>query len=62
MEEPDFRKNWTKWREKIREQHPDLTDEELHYEHGKEADLVLRLGNRLKKKKEEIYDWLHMMG
>lgn len=62
MEQPDLKNNWHRWKTEIKKEHPHLTDEDLHYEHGKEEELIKRLGERLKKKKEEIYYWLHMMG
>lgn len=62
METPDFKNKWPQWRERIRHEYPDLTDEDLDYREGNEADLVLRLEKKMKKNKEEIYEWLHIMG
>ena len=61
-EELNFQGKWISWREKLQKEHPQLTEEDLHYEAGKEADLVLRLGRKLGKTKEEIRNWLHIMG
>lgn len=62
MQTPDFINRWDDWKKKIQQQYPDLTDADLQYQRGKEEDLVLRLAERTKKNKEEIYNWLHIMG
>lgn len=62
MEIPDFKNKWPVWREHIRKEYPDMTDDELQYHEGQEAELVLRLEQKMKKNKKEIYNWLHMMG
>ena len=62
METPDFKNNWSRWKERIIAEHPNFTDEELDYEVGKEADLILRLKEKTKKTETDIYNWLHLMG
>jgi hypothetical protein len=62
MQTPDFKNRWNDWKKEIQLQYPDLTDEDLQYHQGKEADLVLKLEQKTKKNKEEIYNWLHLMG
>jgi hypothetical protein len=46
----------------VKEEHPHLNDEDLHYEPGREDELVLRLAEKLQKTKKEIRNWLHIMG
>jgi hypothetical protein len=62
MEENTRFDNWEQRKEAIRKEHPELTDEDLRYEIGKEGELLERLQAKLKKTKEEIRNWLHIMG
>jgi len=54
--------NWQPWKERIKEQYPHLTDEDLHYEEGKEHDLLHRLKDSLGKTLEEVVEWLRELG
>jgi hypothetical protein len=54
--------NWDRWKEHIKQQYPDVTDEDLIYELEKEEEVFERLEKKTGKTKEEIYNWLHMMG
>lgn len=58
----DLAQNWESWRNQIKQEYPDLTDEDLLYEIEKEEELLTRLETKTGKTKEEIYDWLHLMG
>ncbi|MBS1688046.1 MAG: general stress protein CsbD, partial [Bacteroidetes bacterium] len=42
--------------------YPELTDEDLHYEEGKEEDLLHRIEDRIGKTAEEIIEWLREIG
>lgn len=55
-------KNWHKVKEAIKREHPDLTDDDLVYEIGKEAELLKRLQKKLKQNEHEIRKWLSLMG
>ena len=62
MENSELQRKWPDMKRKIQEEHPHLTDEDLHYEFGKESELFLRLQEKLKKNKDEIDNWLALMG
>ena len=62
MDSTELRQKWPTIKEKIKEQHPNLADEDLHYEFGKESELLLRLQEKLGKTNKEIKDWLSIMG
>ncbi len=62
MEDQELQKKWPEIKDKIKELHPDLADEDLHYEFGKESELLLRLQEKLGKTNKEIKDWLSIMG
>ncbi len=62
MENNDLHNRWPDLKRRIQEQHPDLTDEDLNYEFGKESELFLRLQDKLQKNKDEIDNWLSLMG
>lgn len=57
-----FEERWPEHRERLKEEHPELSNEDLHYEPGQHEELILRLAEKLKKTKKEIRNWLHIMG
>lgn len=58
----DFQKRWPELKQKIKDEHPDIDDNDLDYELGKEIELLERLQEKTRKTKKEIYEWLHLMG
>lgn len=62
MDDKELQKKWPVLKDKIKELHPDLDDNDLHYEFGKESELLLRLQEKLGKTNKEIKDWLSIMG
>jgi hypothetical protein len=59
---PDFNSNWERWRENIRREYPDMSDEDLSYEASREEELLERLQIKTGKTKAQIFEWLHLMG
>jgi uncharacterized protein YjbJ (UPF0337 family) len=57
-----FEENWPQYRDKLKKEHPQLTDEDLKYEPGDEEEVLKRLQEKLNKTKHEIRNWLHIMG
>jgi uncharacterized protein YjbJ (UPF0337 family) len=49
---------WDEVKEKLKEAHIDLTDEDLDYEPGKEDELLDRLQQKINKSKEAIQGWI----
>ena len=62
MENEELKEKWPVLKEKLKEQYPDLTDDELRYEIGKEGELQERLQKKLKKNWTEIRNILSLMG
>lgn len=62
MDKPDFNSNWPKWKEEVKKQYPDMTEDELRHELDKDEELLERLQEKTGKTKDEIYKWLHFMG
>lgn len=62
MDDNKIADNWDEHKKKLQETYPQLTDEELMLEIGKEKELLERLQKKLGKTKQEIYKWLHIMG
>jgi hypothetical protein len=62
MDTTNFNYNWPGYKKKLQEEYPDLTDEDLAYEIGKEGELLKRLQEKLNKTDKEITNWLHLMG
>lgn len=56
MEKISFRLHapWQEVKELLKENDINLTDEDLHYEPGKESELLQRLHNKMNKTPEEI--------
>lgn len=57
-----IRDKWPELRTKIQREHPELSDEDLRYEIGKEGELLERLAAKLEKNRKEIFNWLALMG
>lgn len=62
MDKLEFNGKWDEYKGRIKEAHAGLTDEDLEYEEGKEEELLGRLQQKLGKTKEEIKNWLRIMG
>ena len=62
MDKQDFQKRWPEMREQIKKEYPEIEDVDLLYEIEKEVELLERLQEKTGKTREEIYNWLHIMG
>ncbi len=62
MDNTQLEKNWPQLREQLLAKYPDLNAEDLVYEIGKEAELLKRLQEKLKKNRTEIDYVLSLMG
>ena len=62
MSNEENQEQWRQALEKIRQAHPQLSYEDLDYQLGKEEELLERLQEKLGKTKQEIRNWLHLMG
>jgi uncharacterized protein YjbJ (UPF0337 family) len=52
---------WNEIKGKIKQQHADLTEDDLRYEEGKDDELVGRLQQKLGKTKEQVIDWIQKL-
>ena len=50
--------NWNEMKGKIKQQYPNLADDDLVYEEGKEDELYGRLQKKTGHSKEEINRWI----
>jgi uncharacterized protein YjbJ (UPF0337 family) len=62
MENKDFEKQWEQAKLTIKKEYPHITEDELRYEIGKEGELLERLETKVGKTRDEIRNWLHLMG
>ncbi len=62
MDQDKFSKAWEKGKDAFRTAHPQLQDDDMLYELGKEEELLERLEKKTGKTKKEITNWLHIMG
>ena len=53
--------NWNEIKGKIKQQHADLSEDDLRYEAGKDDELVGRLQQKLGKTKEQVIDWIQKL-
>lgn len=51
-------KNWNEQSKQLKEKYSTLTDHDLKLEEGKEKEMLERIGNRLRKNREEVMDLL----
>ena len=54
--------NWEEKKLMLQKDYPQLTQEDLVYEIGKELELLKKLQQKLNKTEKEIKGWLSMMG
>ena len=54
--------NWQAKKEHLRKRFPELTEDDLRYQIGKEEELLERLQKKLDKDEDEIRKWLSWMG
>ena len=62
MDNKELREKWPVIKQHIQEQYPEMSEEDLKYEIGKQAELLRRLQEKLKKNRDEIDNWLSVMG
>lgn len=54
--------DWETKKKQLEKEYPNLTNEDLAYEIGKEKELLERLQKKMSKNKKEIWKWLSIMG
>jgi hypothetical protein len=62
MKSRELREKWPAVKKRIKEEHPEISDNDLFYEIGKETELLKRLQVQLGKNKREIDNWLAFFG
>jgi uncharacterized protein YjbJ (UPF0337 family) len=50
--------SWNEVKEQLQEIRPDLTDEDLQYEEGKEQQLLERLSEKMQMDIEQVKGWI----
>ncbi len=58
MDKLEIKGRWNELKGKIKQQHADLTDDDLEYEDGKDDELYGRLQKKLGKTRDEVVHWL----
>lgn len=54
--------NWQEKKEKLKKEFPQLNDDDVQYEPGKEVELLKKLQEKLKQDRHDIRKWLSLMG
>lgn len=62
MDNRELREKWPALKEKIKEEHPELSERDLYLQIGEEEELLERLQEKLKKNKKQLFDWLSFLG
>ena len=62
MDTLTLQKKWPALRQKIKDNYPNVHKQDLVYEIGKEEELLTRLGQKLKMNREQINNWLSLLG
>ncbi|WP_160068460.1 CsbD family protein [Sphingobacterium bovisgrunnientis] len=62
MDKLDLKGKWNEWKGKVKQEYAELTDDDLKYEEGKDDELLGRLQQKLGKAREEVVDWLKVLG
>jgi uncharacterized protein YjbJ (UPF0337 family) len=62
MDKLELKGRWNELKGKVKQEHGDLTDDDLRYEEGKDDELFGRLQVKLGKTKDEIVSWLRSLG
>lgn len=62
MDTNDLKNRWPELKEKIKKEVPQIEEHDLEFEIGKELELLERLQAKTGKTREEIFNWLHIMG
>ena len=53
--------DWNTLKGKIKQEHAQLTDNDLEYEEGQDDELLGRLQKKLGKTKQDIKDWIERL-
>jgi uncharacterized protein YjbJ (UPF0337 family) len=62
MDKLELKGKWNEIKGKIKQEHGDLTDDDLRYEEGKDDELLGRLQQKLGKGKDELVAWIRSLG
>ena len=62
MDKLELKGRWNELKGKIKQEHGDLTDDDLRYEEGKDDELFGRLQVKLGKTKDEVVSWIRSLG
>ena len=53
--------NWNELKGKVKQKYAEVTDDDLLYEEGKDAELIRRLQKKTGKARDELVDWLNSL-
>jgi hypothetical protein len=62
MDDEELKEKWPELKARLLEKYPELSEEDLRYEIGKEVELQKRLQLKLKKNWKEIKNVLSLLG
>lgn len=62
MDKMEFKGKWNEWKGRLKQEHADLTDDDLEYEEGKDDEMWGRVQQKVGKSKDELISWLRSLG
>lgn len=62
MDHMEVKGRWHELKGKVKQEHGDLTDDDLRWEEGKDEEFFGRMQRKLGKSKDEFIQWLRDLG
>lgn len=62
MDHMEIKGKWHQLKGKVKQEHGDLTDDDLKWEEGKDEEFFGRMQSKLGKTKDEFITWLRGLG
>ncbi len=62
MDKLELKGKWNEIKGKVKQEHADLTDDDLKYEEGKDDEFLGRLQQKTGRAKDDLIKWLRSLG
>ena len=62
MDKMEIKGKWNEWKGKLKQEHGNLTDDDLRYEEGREDEMWGKIQKKTGKAKDDLVKWLRGLG
>ena len=62
MDNLELRGKWNELKGKVKQEHGDLTDDDMRWEEGKDDEFLGRMQQKIGKTRDEFVSWLRSLG